>query len=114
MASENDVVLLLLEERVYHVHCLKMPEVLVQSVFICDKLPQRVEDFGAHGNHRERKVVSLAHAGPDFFAPLSLVDVPQDLTDVAEDKNERDRNKQQGKRYSDDDAQSCSEDALAF
>ena len=75
-----------------------MPEVLVQSVFERDKLSQIVEDFGAHDHQWEPKIISLAHASPDLTAALLRVDVPQDLTDVTEDKKDEDRNHQRGKR----------------
>ena len=48
--------------------------------------------------HLERKIVSLARAGQDLAAALLLVDVPQNRTEVAEDKKDEDRNHQQGKR----------------
>ena len=112
VAEENDIVLRFMEELVYHAHRLKMPEVFVQSGFERDKLPQRIEDLGAHDHHWEPKNVSLAHASQDLAAALRLVHVPHDLTDIAEDKKDEDCNQQHGKRYGDDDAQSCKKNIL--
>ena len=77
MAEENYILLMFLEEIVYHFHRLKMPEVLVQSIFERDKLSLIVEDVGAHDHQWEPKIISLAHASPDLTAALLRVDVPQ-------------------------------------
>ena len=73
MAKQKYIILLFLKEIVYHFHRLKMPEVLVQSIFERDKLSQIVEDFGAHDHQWEPKIISLADASPGARPSLDLV-----------------------------------------